>query len=154
MAKRYKINTDNVKYVLAQNQEKIAIVAFATILFGATIFAIRMAKNEKHKSINIIAKDGELTVQEGEFIGIIEFRDYDIINKTNDSLEISVHTKDPEKRYVFSEYIVDNINIIETKDGSYIVQFDEKNISEKGYKKFAESFVSSQVSEGRQRTRS
>lgn len=156
MAKRIKIDEESAIKIfegLFDKKEAIIIGGIGTFLISLLILAIQMEKNGKHDCITITVEDGQIVTQEGEFTGIKWGKNYDIINDSNESFEISVHNTNPVTRYVFSEYIIDNINIIESKDGSYIIVFDEDKISEKGYDIFAKEFVSNQVSEGRQRKR-
>ena len=116
------------------------------------IKAVIDGANQKHKLIVIEVKDGEVVLSEDEYKGVKRI-DYAVVNKTDDSMTINVYTTDPGKRCIYAEYLIDNIDIIENTDGSYSIEFDEDYISEKGYTKFAEKYISNQTNEGIQRKR-
>ena len=121
--------------------------------FAANIY--RLSTNtDTYYYDSIVISNGELTNTHDNISKEYHSEDYKVIHQDNNSLVIFVYGSDPGKRFMYSEYILDNINVTQNDDGTYSVNFDPESLSEEDYKEFAIDYKAGKTETGIKRVRS
>lgn len=132
------------------------IVGMGAMLYVPIGFAIvdtAKARKEIHTYTTINVSEGNIIIDENSKYQGLQKDNYSIIDYDDDSLVVHVYYEDPAKRFMYKEYIINKINIIENEDGTYSIDFDPSSLSEEGYKYFAENYLGEKRDNGEQRKR-
>ena len=117
-----------------------AIIAAGVMILvpiGIAVIQTVGYNNEQHKVYNSITVENGEEIIKGNIKGEDVCKDdYKVIYKDDQNLVVYVYSPDEEHRYLYTEFIADNIEITYVEDGSYIVSFDEENITEENYNEY------------------
>lgn len=101
-----------------------------------SIVSLTFCSNDEVKDYyynTIVVSNGELTTTYNNISKEYHTADFEVIHQDDNSLVVFVYGNDHGQRYIYTNYILDNINFEKNDDGSYRVVFDKENINDDNY---------------------
>ena len=126
------------------------------IVFGLTLKKIELKKaylEERKVSNNILISDNEFYRNDGVYNQEPCNDKYEVVYQDDQTLAIRVYGDSPAERYMYTEFLENNITINENGEGTYTISFDEENLTDDNYAEFVAQFSEEHQSEGVQRKR-
>ena len=127
---------NNKKEINKTDYDLLLFAGIISVIYGTgiTLLVCSTDKRKEYYYYNtVVVTNGELSTNYDNLSTEPHKEDYEVVHQDDNSLVIFIYGDDHGKRYMYTNYIVDNIDLEKNEDGTYTINFDEDNITDANY---------------------